>query len=71
MKILNLSTAAMIEAPVRFYVTENEDGSATLSYKKPSFVFAPYADEGGAELESLAAELDALFAGVAEAATAE
>ncbi|MHA3976294.1 DUF302 domain-containing protein [Halovulum sp. GXIMD14794] len=70
-KILNLSTAAMIEAPVRFYVTENADGSATLSHKKPSFVFAPYLDEGGEELEALAAELDALFAGIVEAATAE
>lgn len=70
-KILNLSTAAMIEAPVRFYVTENADGTATLSYKKPSTVFAPYVPEGGAELETLAAELDALFAGVLEAATVE
>lgn len=70
-KILNLSTAAMIEAPVRFYVTENEDGAATLSYKKPSFVFAPYANEGGADLEALAADLDAVFSGIAETATAE
>lgn len=70
-KILNLSTAAMIEAPVRLYVTENADGSATLSHKKPSFVFAPYLDEGGEELEALAAELDALFAGIVDAATAE
>lgn len=47
MRILGLSTAAMIEAPVRFYVTEEPDGTATLSWKKPSFVFAPYVDEGG------------------------
>jgi len=70
-KILDLSTAAMIEAPVRFYVTENEDGTATLSYKKPSVVFAPYMQDGGGELEALAAELDALFAGVVEAATGD
>jgi uncharacterized protein (DUF302 family) len=64
-KILATSTAAMIEAPVRFYVTENSDGSCTLSYKEPSFVFAPYADEGGAELQALAAELDARFEAIA------
>ena len=57
-KVLETSTAAMIEAPIRFYVTENENGSATLSYKTPSFVFAPYAAEGGGELENLAKDLD-------------
>jgi uncharacterized protein (DUF302 family) len=68
-KILALSTAAMIEAPVRIYVTENPDGTATLSYKTPSHVFAPYMDEGGAELAELAAQLDARFAAVAEKAS--
>ncbi|MFL4469761.1 DUF302 domain-containing protein [Tateyamaria armeniaca] len=67
--ILNLSTAAMIEAPIRMYVTENQDGTATLSYKLPSTVFAPYMAEAGPELETLAAELDAIFATIsAEAA---
>lgn len=64
-RILNLSTAAMIEAPVRMYVTEAPDGTATLSYKTPSFVFAPYVDEGGPDLVAAAAELDAMFAAVA------
>jgi len=64
-KILALSTAAMIEAPIRFYVTENTDGTATLSYKTPSFVFAPYLEEAGAPLATLAAELDARFATIA------
>lgn len=64
-RILALSTSAMIEAPVRFYVTENDDGTATLSYKKPSFVFAHYVDEGGATLTEIAAELDARFEAVA------
>lgn len=66
-RVLNLSTAAMIEAPIRLYVTENEDGTATLSYKLPSYVFAPYFDEGGAELQSIAAELDTKFAAIAAA----
>ena len=68
-KVLATSTAAMIEAPIRFYVTENEDGTATLSYKRPSFVFAPYASEGGDALAALAKELDEIFARVAVAAT--
>ena len=51
----------MIEAPIRFYVTEDADGSATLSYKTPSFVFGPYFDEGGEALQALAGELDQIF----------
>ena len=65
-RVLETSTNAMIEAPIRFYVTENEDGTATLSYKTPSFVFAPYADEGGDALREIAIELDAKFQAVAE-----
>ena len=66
-KILNLSTAAMIEAPIRLYITENTDGSATLSYKLPSSVFAPY--DGGGELTDLATQLDQIFANIADQAT--
>ncbi|RMF40574.1 MAG: DUF302 domain-containing protein [Alphaproteobacteria bacterium] len=68
-RILGLSTAAMIEAPIRFYVTENPDKTATLSWKTPSFVFAPYMDEGGPDLKAAAAELDAAFAAIGKAAT--
>lgn len=68
-RVLEQSTAAMIEAPIRFYVTENNDGSATLSYKTPAHVFAPYADQGGAALAEIAAELDARFAQIADAAS--
>lgn len=69
-RILGLSTAAMIEAPVRLYVTENTDGTGTVSYKKPSAVFAPYADEGGADLAAAAAELDEIFEAIAADAVA-
>lgn len=65
-RILNLSVAAMIEAPMRFYVTENPDGTATLSYKLPSFILEPYADDGGDALREIAAELDARFAQISE-----
>lgn len=67
-RILGLSTPAMIEAPIRLYVTENADGSATLSYKMPSTVFAPYMAEAGADLGVAAGELDAIFLSIAEAA---
>ncbi|MFB9150140.1 DUF302 domain-containing protein [Roseovarius ramblicola] len=70
-RMLDASIAAGIEAPIRLYVTEDADGTATLSYRTPSHVFAPYADEGGAVLRALAEELDAVFEGVARAAIAE
>ena len=70
-RALEASTAAMIEAPIRFYVTENPDATATLSYKNPSAVFAPYASEGGAALAEVGAELDRIFAAIAARAVAE
>jgi uncharacterized protein (DUF302 family) len=69
-RMLEASVAAGIEAPIRFYVTENPDGTATLSYKTPSHVFAPYED-GGEALKALAAELDEIFARIAADAVGE
>lgn len=69
-RILALSTAAMIEAPIRIYVTENEDGTATLSYKMPSTVFAPYMPEAGPDLKLAADELDQAFRTIADQAIA-
>lgn len=69
-RMLEASVVAGIEAPIRFYVTENSDGTATLSWKTPSFVFAPYMDEGGKALEELAAELDGVFQIIADNAVA-
>jgi len=65
-RMLAASVAAWIEAPLRFYITENADGTATLSYRTPSAVFAPY---GGADLDAMAKELDQIFARIAAAAT--
>ncbi len=67
-RMLEASIAAGYEAPLRFYITENADGTATLSYKEASFVFAPYAD-GGEPLKLLAAELDTIQGAIAAAAT--
>ena len=63
-EMLNASESAMIEAPVRFYVTEQPDGTATLSYKTPSHVFAPYADDSP-QVMKIAAKLDETFAAIA------
>jgi len=68
-RMLEASIPAGIEAPIRFYITENANGTATLSYKLPSAVFAPYGD-GGEKLATLARELDAIFARIAADATA-
>ncbi len=68
LRVLAASTAAMIEAPIRFYVTENEDGTASLSYKRPSHIFAPYFAEGGDVLQEIAEELDQQFDQIASTA---
>jgi uncharacterized protein (DUF302 family) len=65
-RMLAASVPAGIEAPLRFYITENADGTATLTYRKPSAVFAPYES---ADLDKMAAELDDIWAHIAEQAT--
>jgi uncharacterized protein (DUF302 family) len=70
-RLLEASVAAGIEAPLRLYITENPDGSATLSCKTAAHVLAPYAQEGGQKLTALAAELDAILEQIVEQATGE
>lgn len=57
-RMLEASVPAGIEAPLRLYVTENSDGTASLTYRMPSAVFAPY---GSPALDKMAKELDAVF----------
>ena len=64
-RLLRTSTQAMIHAPIRLYVTENGDGTATLSYIMPSTLLAPY--PGTADI---AAGLDMVFDAIAVGATA-
>ncbi len=66
-RMLEASIPAGIEAPLRYYLTENADGSTSLSYRRPTAVFAPY---GSADLDAMAAELDAVFAKIASDADA-
>ncbi len=65
-RMLKASVAAGIEAPLRFYITENADKTATLTYRKPSSVFAPYES---ADLDKIAGELDVIFTTIAKDAT--
>lgn len=58
-RMLEASVAAGIEAPLRLYVTEEKDGTAMLTYRLPSAVFAPYEV---ADLDAMAEELDAIVA---------
>jgi uncharacterized protein (DUF302 family) len=68
-RMLAASIPAGIEAPVRFYVTEEADGKATLSYRTPGAVFSPYLKGAGDDLKKVADELDAIFAKIADDAT--
>lgn len=61
-RMLEASVPAGIEAPLRFYVTENADGKASLTWRAPSAIFAPY---GNAPLDKMAHELDPIFAAIA------
>ena len=60
-QMLKADVPAGIHAPIRFYITENRDGTASLSYRKPSAIFAPY---GNRALDAMARELDAIFANI-------
>ncbi|MDE2361447.1 MAG: DUF302 domain-containing protein [Hyphomicrobiales bacterium] len=68
-RMLAASIPAGIEAPIRFYVTENADGSSDLSYRTPGAVFGPYLTEAGPDLKKVADELDPVFARIAQDAT--
>lgn len=57
-RMLKASVPAGIEAPLRFYVTENDDGKATLTYRTPTSIFAPY---GSPDLNRMAGEIDEIF----------
>ncbi len=57
-RMLEASVAAGIEAPLRFYLTENADRTATLTFRRPSATFAPYQS---AKLDEIARELDAIW----------
>lgn len=61
-RMLKASVEAGYEAPIRLYITEGKNGRVTVSYIKPSNIFAPY---GNSDLNEMAKELDAIFSKVA------
>jgi len=64
-RLLAADAKAGFEAPIRIYLYENPDGTATVSYLPPSSVFAPY---GNAEVRKIAAELDPIFKAIVDRA---
>lgn len=64
-RMLQASTEAGIEAPIRLYVTEAADGTARVTYRPPSDVFGAYGIDA---LSELGRELDAHVAAILKAA---
>jgi uncharacterized protein (DUF302 family) len=62
-RLLAADPAAGFEAPIRIYVYENADGTATISYLPPTVVFAPYRHP---EIQAVAKELDGIFKTIVE-----
>lgn len=66
-RLLAADPRAGFEAPIRIYVHENADGTATVSYLAPSAVFAPYRNP---EVQAIGAELDPIFKAMVDRALA-
>ena len=66
-RLLAADPAAGFEAPIRIYLYENADGTATVTYLRPSAVLAPY---GHPEVRAVAAELDPIVKKIVDRALA-
>lgn len=62
-RLLAADPAAGFEAPIRVYVYENPDGTATVSYLPPTVVFAPYRHPG---VQAVARDLDPIFKAIVD-----
>lgn len=60
-RMLEASVPAGIEAPLRLYLTEQDDGTARLTYRLPSHVFGAYEVEA---LDELGRDLDEIIADI-------
>lgn len=67
-RLLAAEPAAGFEAPIRIYLYENPDGTATVTYLPPSAVFAPYRHP---EVRAVASELEPIFRTIVERALAQ
>lgn len=66
-RLINAEPRAAYEAPMRIYLYENSDGTASLVYVRPSSLFRPY---GHPEITKVGAELDPIFEKIAKQAVA-
>jgi len=66
-RLLAADPRAGFEAPIRIYLYENADGTATVSYLPPSAVFAPYRHP---EVQAIGAELDPILKAIVDRALA-
>ncbi len=66
-RLLAADPRAGFEAPIRIYVYENADGTATVSYLPPSTVFAQYRNP---DVQAVATELDPIFKRIVDRALA-
>jgi uncharacterized protein (DUF302 family) len=66
-RLLAADPRAGFEAPIRIYLDENPDGTATVSYLPPSAVFASYRNP---EVQAIGAELDPIFKAIVDRALA-
>ncbi|MBI4638642.1 MAG: DUF302 domain-containing protein [Candidatus Rokubacteria bacterium] len=66
-RLLAADPTAGFEAPIRIYLYENPDGTATVTYLPPGVVLAPYRHP---EVRAIAAELDPIFKTIVERALA-
>lgn len=57
-RLIHADPRAAFEAPMRIYLYENRDGTATLSYARPSALLRPYTHP---EVAKVGAELDPIF----------
>lgn len=67
-RMLKASVPSGIEAPLRFCVTENAGGTATLTHRKPSSIFGVCSIGG---LDAMAKELDGLWAKIVSGTTGQ
>lgn len=66
-RLLAADPAAGFEAPVRIYLYENADGTATISYVPPTVLFARYRHPA---VQVIARELDPIFKAIVDRAIA-
>jgi uncharacterized protein (DUF302 family) len=66
-RLLKADPAAGFEAPLRIYLYENPDGTATITYRAPTVVFASYPHP---EVAAVARELDPIVRAIVDRALA-